>query len=235
MKLYPAIDLKDNQCVRLRQGRFDDVTIYSHDPVETARRFVQDGATAIHVVDLDAAMTGEPVNLPSIRKIIAAVDVPVQVGGGIRTIERAATLLGLGVDRIIVGTVAVTQPQLFKQLVRRYPGQVIVSVDAMNGKVATLGWQQVSGIDSIAFCQDLEREGAQTIIYTDISKDGMMEGTDIGIYASLVEQTNLEIIASGGISSLKDLVNLKQAGVTGAIIGKALYEGVFSLKEALKC
>jgi len=234
MIIYPAIDLKTNRCVRLVQGDFKNVKVYDQNPLNVARAWIESGAEYLHVVDLDGAQSAHPINLPSIKEIVA-LGVPVQVGGGIRTLDRAETLLDLGVSRVIVGTMAINDLDLLKTLINRYPTKIIVSIDALHGMVRTHGWQRDSTIKAIDLAQTLECLGIQTIVYTDIEKDGMLKGPNFADYEALVKQTTLEIIASGGVTSLNDLKRLKEMGVHGTIIGKALYEKRIDLKEALRC
>jgi len=235
MILFPAIDIKDNQCVRLIQGRLDEVTIYSKNPLEIAQGFVSQGAEYLHLVDLNGASNESLINLPTLKNIISNLSIPIQVGGGIRSLDTVRALLKIGVTRVIVGTLAIENIQLLKELVTLYPDQIIVSIDAKKGKVATRGWQVVTNIEALDLCQILEGVGIKTIVYTDIAKDGMLEGPNFDDYTRLSKQTNLNIIASGGISSLDDLKKLSQMGLYGTIIGKALYEHKFTLKEALLC
>lgn len=234
MILYPAIDLKANRCVRLVQGDFSTVKVYDQNPLNIANKWMAQGATYLHVIDLDSAESNRPVNLPTI-KAIAELDIPIQVGGGIRSLDRAKTLLNLGVDRIIIGTMAIDNLDLLKTLVEQYPKRIIVSIDAIKGIVTTHGWQNQSTTKTIELAQKLESIGVQTIVYTDIEKDGMLSGPNFEDYEALVQKTNLEIIASGGVTTLSDLIRLKKIGVHGAIIGKALYERKIDLKEALLC
>jgi len=234
MRLYPAIDLKNNHCVRLTQGDFNSVKVYDSDPVSVAQGFIDDGAAYLHVIDLDATEGNGPVNLPSIEKIVN-LGVPVQVGGGIRNIERVKTLLSIGVSRVITGTMAIDNLALLSRLAEQYPGRIIVSLDARGGKVMTHGWQKASGQSALELAKTLENSGIRTIVYTDIEKDGMLAGPNFEDYAVLVENTGLEIIASGGVTVANDLKKLRMIGVHGAIIGKALYEKKITLKEALLC
>ena len=234
MILYPAIDLKDNHCVRLVQGDFKALKVYDQNPLKIAKKWLNEGAEYLHVIDLDSAETNQPINLPSIKKI-TELNVPIQVGGGIRSFERAMTLLNLGVSRIIVGTMAIEDLKLLKLLTERYPNRIIVSIDALKGIVTTHGWQSQSTKNALELAKTLQTLGIKTIVYTDIEKDGMLQGPNFEDYQSLVENTDLEIIASGGITTLDDLKKLKEIGVHGAIIGKALYEEKIDLKEALLC
>ncbi|QWR76425.1 1-(5-phosphoribosyl)-5-[(5-phosphoribosylamino)methylideneamino]imidazole-4-carboxamide isomerase [Candidatus Magnetomonas plexicatena] len=235
MLLIPAIDLKNGFCVRLLQGKREEVTQYSDDPASTAKRWVHDGAELIHVVDLDGAFSGEQKNIESIKEIRAAVDVPIEVGGGIRSIERIAMLLSLGVDSIILGTVAVINPMLLEQACEKFPGKIIVGIDAKDGKVAIKGWEEVTEVDAGALSKNAEKVGASAIIYTDIVRDGMLSGPNVSATKAIAERVKIPVIASGGISTLSDIENLAKTGVIyGAITGKAIYSGAIHLKEAIE-
>lgn len=236
MILLPAIDMKDNKCVRLTQGDFSRVKVYSDEPFEVAKKWVGEGAEYLHLVDLDGARNEGLINKPSIEKIIRNIDIPVQIGGGIRSEEKVKNLLELGVDRVIVGTIAVENKKLLEKLVLEYGGdKIVVSIDAKDGYVAVHGWEVVSSINSLELCQELEEMGVQTIVYTDISKDGMLEGPNFEIYKILSEKTSLKIIASGGISSISDLIKLNEMNIYGSIIGKALYDNRIDFKGAMQC
>ena len=237
MLLIPAIDLKNGQCVRLRQGKMDDVTVFSPDPVAVARRWADEGAQRLHVVDLDGAVKGQPINLKVVEKIVGAVKVPVQIGGGIRDEDTVQRLLNAGAQYVIVGTKAVTAPHFLHDLCIEYPRHIIVSIDAKDGRVALNGWVKVTGHDAIETAQHCERDGAEAIVYTDIAKDGMMNGFNVEATRNLAKSVKTPVYASGGISSAKDLAALKEIegdGVAGAIIGRALYEGTLTVKDALK-
>jgi phosphoribosylformimino-5-aminoimidazole carboxamide ribotide isomerase len=237
MLLIPAIDLKNGQCVRLRQGKMDDVTVFSPDPVAVAKRWADEGAQRLHVVDLDGAIKGQPLNFKVVEKIVGAVKIPVQVGGGIRDEETVQRLLNAGVQYIIVGTKAVSAPHFLHDLCLEYPRHIIVSIDAKDGRVALNGWAKVTGHDAIETAQHCERDGAEAIVYTDIAKDGMMNGFNVEATRNLAKSVKTPVYASGGISSAKDLVALKEIegdGVAGCIVGRALYEGTLTLKEAAK-
>lgn len=237
MLLIPAIDLKSGQCVRLRQGRMDDVTVFSSNPVEVAERWVDAGAERIHVVDLDGAIKGQPVNLAAIEEIAAAVDVPVQVGGGVRDEETVQRYLNAGVSYVIIGTKAVNAPHFLRDLCLEYPRHIIVSLDAMDGRLALNGWSKLTHFDAIEAAQHCERDGVEALIYTDIGRDGMMKGFNSDATRDLAQSVNTPVFASGGVSSLDDirrLMEIEEDGVAGAVIGRALYEGGFSLAEAMK-
>lgn len=239
MKIYPAIDLKDGEVVRLLQGRMEDATVYSSDPAGVAAEFEARGTKYLHVVDLNGAFTGHPVNDQAISSIVRNVNLQVQVGGGIRTLDRIETLLEMGVSRVILGTVAVRDPKLVTEAVRRYGGSIVVGIDARDGMVAVQGWAERTDILAEELGRMMRESGVTTTIFTDISRDGMMGGPNIASTVRMAEVTGLNVIASGGISSLEDIRNLKvQAGrgtaIEGAIIGKALYSGAFTLEEALE-
>jgi phosphoribosylformimino-5-aminoimidazole carboxamide ribotide isomerase len=234
MILFPAIDIKDNKCVRLTQGKFDKVEVYSDDPTEMAQKWEAMGARYLHVVDLDGAKNEGFQNRRSIEKIAKAISIPMQTGGGIRNRERIKNLIDMGVDRVIVGTMAIENKELLAELVKTHQDHIAVSIDALKGKVAIRGWQRVEDVDSIEICQVLETIGIKTIIYTDISKDGMLSGPNFDIYRELSEKVSIKIIASGGVTSLEDIKRLGEMNLYGAIIGKALYDGRVRLADALK-
>ncbi|BDF58315.1 1-(5-phosphoribosyl)-5-[(5-phosphoribosylamino) methylideneamino] imidazole-4-carboxamide isomerase [Christensenellaceae bacterium] len=234
MKIYPAIDIKNGKCVRLKQGVMDSSTEYG-DPMEMARKWAEKGAYYLHVVDLDAAFAGEFVNRDMITKIVQSLKIPVQVGGGIRTREDIRIRLDeVGISRVILGTVAVEDPELVQWAVSKYKDRIAVGIDAKDGKVAIKGWADKTDIDAVELAQQMRKLGVRTIIYTDISKDGMMKGPDVENTEKIVKKTWVNLIASGGISSIDDLQRIKGTGACGCIIGKALYDNAFTLEEALK-
>ncbi|MGI6777982.1 MAG: 1-(5-phosphoribosyl)-5-[(5-phosphoribosylamino)methylideneamino]imidazole-4-carboxamide isomerase [Acetivibrionales bacterium] len=234
MLIYPAIDLKDGKCVRLLQGKFDDMTVYSDNPVEMAYKWEDMGAEYLHLVDLDGARSGVSRNIDIISSITAAVRMPVQMGGGIRSMEMIEKILDSGVQRAILGTSAVRQPELVKDALARYGERIVIGIDARNGQVAIEGWEQTSAFNAIDFAMKMEDMGAKTIIYTDISRDGMLYGPNLDEMVKMADAVDIDIIASGGVGCLEDISNLKKTGVSGVIIGKALYTGRIDLKEALK-
>ena len=238
MLLIPAIDLKEGKCVRLRQGRMDDHTIFSDDPVKMAGRWVKAGAKRIHIVDLDGAFAGKPKNSEVIHEIVETYpDVPVQIGGGIRDEDIIQGYLNAGVQYVIIGTKAVSEPHFVSDVAVEFPGHIIIGLDAKDGKVAIDGWSKLSNHDVIDLAQQFEADGVEAIIYTDISRDGMMSGVNIEATAKLARAINIPVIASGGISNLEDIRALGEVvgdGVMGAITGRAIYEGSLDFSEAEK-
>lgn len=235
MKVIPAIDLKGGKCVRLLQGREKDETVYSEDPAATARRWVAAGADLIHLVDLDGAFSGTQKNLDAVRAVRQAVNVELELGGGIRDMERINLLASLGIDRIILGTVAAENPELVKEACSRYPGRILAGIDARDGRVAVRGWVELTGHDAGEFARVMEAAGTAGIIYTDISRDGMLSGPNVQATRELAASVSVPVIASGGIRSLEDIRALIDAGgVWGAITGKAIYSGSLDLAEAVK-
>ncbi len=236
MELIPAIDLKDGKCVRLRQGRMEDETIFSDSPVEMADRWVDAGATRLHLIDLDGAFAGSPVNHQVIEDICAKYpNVPVEVGGGIRTAETVAGYLEDGVQFAIIGTKAVNEPEIIRALCDEFPGHIIVGLDAKHGKVAVDGWAKVSEFSLIDMAKRFEDDGVASIIYTDISKDGMMQGVNVESTVELAKAITIPVIASGGVTNIEDirkLCEVQDVGIEGVVIGRALYEGTLDLVEA---
>lgn len=237
MEVIPAIDLLGGNCVRLYQGDYAQSEIFGTDPVAVAQQWQDQGATRLHLVDLDGAKNGEPVNFPVIAKIAKALQIPIQVGGGLRDRDRVAQLLDLGVRSGILGTVAVEKPDLVGTLAQEFPGQIIVGIDARNGKVATKGWLETSEVEAVELAGRMAKLGAAAIIYTDIHRDGTLQGPNLESLRELAEAIDIPVIASGGVSSVTDLLNLlslEPLGVTGAIVGRAIYTGDVDLKEALR-
>ena len=234
MLIIPAIDLRGGRCVRLTRGRFEEETVYFADPVEAALKWRQGGAEYLHVVDLDGALEGEPKNLEELRRIVEAVDVPIQLGGGIRTLETAQHILAMGVDRVILGTKAIDSPQLIKELCIKNPGRIAVGLDQKGGKVAVKGWVESSKLSFIEAAKQVELFGPRAFIFTDISRDGMLQGPNIDLLKELLKAVEVSVIVSGGITTLDDIKALLELPVEGAIIGKALYTGAISLPEAIK-
>lgn len=236
MLVIPAIDLKNGKCVRLLQGRAADETIYSDAPAEVARQWEQAGAQWLHIVDLDGAFNKSPQNVDSIRQILKNVDIPIQLGGGIRNEETIRFYLGMGVRRVIIGTEAIKQPQWIISVAAAYPDRIVVGIDARDGKAAIDGWTQTTRIDPIELVQQYAGSQVAAIVFTDISRDGMQTGTNLDQTRRLAESTSIPVIASGGVSTLEDiadLIPLEPCGVTGVITGKALYSGSLQLEAAL--
>lgn len=237
MIVIPAIDLRGGKCVRLIQGKLEEETVFSDDPVAMAQKWVQAGAKRLHLVDLDGAFAGRPVNLPIIKEIAAAIDIPVQMGGGVRDIETVSDVLNAGVQWVILGTSAISQPDLVKEAVQRYGDRIICGIDAKDGLVAIRGWADVVEKTAIDLALEMKEVGIKTIIYTDIRRDGMMGGPNIESTQALAEKTGINIIASGGVSTLQDIINLKAvsaSGIAGVITGKAIYTGSIDLAEAMQ-
>ncbi|PQO22696.1 1-(5-phosphoribosyl)-5-((5-phosphoribosylamino)methylideneamino)imidazole-4-carboxamide isomerase [Rhodobacteraceae bacterium WD3A24] len=234
MILYPAIDLKDGQCVRLLKGAMDKATVFNDDPAGQARAFVAAGCEWLHLVDLNGAFAGRPVNADAVEAILAAVDVPCQLGGGIRDMATIDRWLSRGLARVILGTVAVENPALVREAAAAFPGRVAVGLDARNGRVATRGWAEETDLHVTELARSFEDAGVAAIIYTDIDRDGAMGGPNVAATAELARATSIPVIASGGVSSLDDLIALRDAGpVAGAITGRALYDGKLDLRAAL--
>lgn len=235
MQLYPAIDMKNGQCVRLRQGAFKDITIYSDAPEKVAAHWQEKGASFLHLVDLDGALAGYSVNEEVIRRIADTVSIPIEIGGGIRSKEAVDRMLDLGVRRVIIGTKAAEHPEFLRDMVRTFGEEAIVAgVDAKDGMVAVEGWEKVSSLTASDLCLTMKEYGIRHIVYTDISRDGMLSGPNVEATRKLTEETGLDIIASGGVSCMEDLKCLHEAGIRGAIIGKALYENRIDLAEAVR-
>jgi phosphoribosylformimino-5-aminoimidazole carboxamide ribotide isomerase len=235
MIIYPAIDIKSGKCVRLSQGEFDKETVFSNNPIQIANQWMKMGAKFLHLVDLDGAKVGDTVNKDIIIEIAHKINIPIQVGGGIRDIETIEKYLNNGVNRVILGTAALNNRNFLKQAIETYEKRIVVGIDAKNGKVAINGWINKSNIDAVSFAKEVEQMGAHTIIYTDISKDGMLEGPNLDAMKEMVGSISIDVIASGGVCSLEDIRELKKTGVKGVIVGKALYTGYLDLEEALLC
>ena len=231
MQILPAIDLRGGKCVNLVQGIAAQETVFSDAPVEMALRWQAEGAEYLHLVDLDGAFQGESANLHIVSEIIAALEIPTQLGGGIRSMERLDTVLALGVDRAILGTIALKQPDLVKEACAKYGARVAVGIDARDGMVATDGWLEVSQKSAVEFAQEMA--AVQTLIYTDIKSDGMLKGPNVDATADIVKAVSADVIGSGGVTSLVDVAALKQVGASAAIIGRALYTGDLVLGDAI--
>ena len=236
MILFPAIDIRNGRCVRLTEGKFECETVFAEDPAEMAVRWADAGAEYLHVVDLDGALAGQSSNTEVIKRILAKVKIPVQVGGGIRTLANIENMLALGVTRVILGSVAVRDPELVREACQKFPGQVVVGIDAKNGEVAVEGWGIGGGIGAIELAKKMAAVGVEHIIFTDISRDGMLSGVNVEATAELAKASGVKVIASGGVSSLADIKALQvheADGIEGCIVGKAIYTGALDLKEAL--
>ncbi|NOE18235.1 1-(5-phosphoribosyl)-5-[(5-phosphoribosylamino)methylideneamino]imidazole-4-carboxamide isomerase [Ruegeria atlantica] len=235
MILYPAIDLKDGNAVRLLRGEMDKATVFNEDPAAQARAFVEAGCEWLHLVDLNGAFAGEPVNAAPVEAILKACDVPAQLGGGIRDMATIETWIDKGLARVILGTVAVENPDLVREAAKAFPGKVAVGIDARNGLVATKGWAEETDVQVTDLARSFEDAGVAAIIYTDINRDGAMQGPNVEATAELAKSVDIPVIASGGVSSIVDLIALRDCGaaLNGAISGRALYDGAIDLKEAL--
>ncbi|WP_182199268.1 1-(5-phosphoribosyl)-5-[(5-phosphoribosylamino)methylideneamino]imidazole-4-carboxamide isomerase [Paraliobacillus salinarum] len=233
MKIIPAIDLIDGKCVRLYQGDFNKTEQVANDPIEQLQTFIADGAEMVHIVDLDGAREGEQKRqYKLIEKLCNIATVPVQVGGGIRSVETIEKLIEAGADRLVLGTAAIENPTFLKEALAKYSSQIVIGIDAKDGKVATHGWETVSEIDAIRFAKEMEQLGVQTIVYTDISKDGTMSGPNVEGLKEMHEAVTCTIVASGGIKDNSDIDTLEKIGITEAIVGKAIYQGKVTLKGA---
>lgn len=235
MLIIPAIDLMKGKCVRLTQGKVEESVVVSEDPVATAKLFQQKGAKLIHIVDLEGAMQGKLVNLEVVKKILAAVKIPLQLGGGIREQGTLEELLRLGIERCILGTsILLEEEEFVKEVCTRFGKRVVISIDAREGKVAMEGWQEITSVPAYRLAEEVEKLGANRIVYTDISRDGTLSGPNIEGVKEIVEKVNIPVIASGGVSSLEDIESLSKLPIEGIIIGKALYTGAVNLEEAIK-
>jgi len=237
MVVIPAIDLKNGHCVRLLQGRMDSETVFSDDPAAMAKRWQQEGAEMIHVVDLDGAIQKTPLNGEAVKSIVESVTVPIQVGGGIRNEQTIRTFFDLGVSRIVIGTEAIRNPDLVKRACKMYPGRIVVGIDARNGLVAIEGWTETTRIRAVDLAKQFEDCGVAAINFTDIYRDGMQTGPNIEETGRLAEAVSIPVVASGGVATIEDikkLLSLEAVGVVGVITGKALYGGTLSLKEAIR-
>ena len=233
MIILPAIDIKGGQCVRLRQGEKNDETVYFKDPVKVAKQFESWGAEYLHIVDLDGAFDGKPKNFDIIKNILAAIDIPVELGGGIRNAEIAKTYIDAGISRIIIGTQAIKDFHFIEHLIYDYDDKICVSIDARDGIVRTEGWTEDSDVEALELATSLEKVGLSTLVYTDISKDGMMAGPNFNMLDVLNQNLNIDIIASGGVASAEHLDRLREMNLYGEITGKAIYEGAIDLKQYL--
>lgn len=233
MQIYPAIDIIDGKAVRLSQGSFDDVTVFNDSPVEAAKDWVDAGATYIHIVDLDGARYGKTFVTDIIKDIKSKYDVKIETGGGVRTLKDIEDRINAGASRVIIGTAAVKNPELVKEAAEKFGDKIAVGVDAKNGMVAISGWEEISDVTAVDLCLKMKEYGVNTVIYTDISKDGMMSGPNIEFTKDLIEKTGMDIIASGGVSKMEDIENVNNINAAGVIIGKALYNGALNLKDVI--
>lgn len=234
MRIYPAIDIKDGKCVRLLRGSFDDVTVYGDDPAEMAKKWEAQGGEYIHVVDLDGAVKGHGVNAEAIRRICESVSVPVQTGGGIRTMEDIEAKLSCGISRVIIGTKAVSDPEFIKNAVEKYGSKIAIGIDAKDGKVAIEGWEKTTEYDAVEFAEKMTALGVKTIIYTDIATDGTLAGPNVEAMKEMASSVNADVIASGGIGNIEHIKSLSETGVEGVIVGRALYTGGVDLAAAVE-
>lgn len=233
MQIWPAIDLRGGKCVRLRQGDYLQETVFDEDPVAVARRFAVDGAKHLHLVDLDGAREGMPVNLTVVEEILAAVDMEVELGGGIRDEQSISKLLKCGLHRLVVGTSALKRPEWFREMVRQFPRRLVLGIDARNGRVATDGWLETSETPAVDLARQFAEEPLAAVVYTDIATDGMMAGPNVAAMAEMQAAVGLPVVASGGVTTVDDVRALAAAGLAGCIIGRALYERTITLKQAI--
>jgi phosphoribosylformimino-5-aminoimidazole carboxamide ribotide isomerase len=234
MQIWPAIDLRGGKCVRLRQGDYQQETVFAQEPADVARQFAEHGAQHLHIVDLEGAREGLPVNLPSVQEILAAVDIECELGGGIRDEQSVRELLDFGLSRLVVGTSALTDPEWFRGMCRQYPCRLVLGIDARDGRAATDGWLKTSNVSAIDLARQFGNEPLAAIIYTDIATDGMMSGPNVEAMAQMQAAVEVPVIASGGVTTADDVARLAAAGLAGCIIGRALYEGTLTLADALR-
>jgi phosphoribosylformimino-5-aminoimidazole carboxamide ribotide isomerase len=234
MQVWPAIDLRGGKCVRLRQGDYEQETVFAEDPAAVAKQFVANGAKHLHVVDLEGAREGLPVNLPSVQEILAAIKIECELGGGIRDEQSVEELLAFGLSRLVIGTSALTDPNWFRGACQRFPGMLVLGIDARDGRAATDGWLHTSEVSAIDLALQFADEPLAAIIYTDIATDGMMKGPNVSAMAEMQAAVRVPVIASGGVTTAQDVARLAAAGLAGCIIGRALYEGTLTLAEALR-
>mgnify|MGYP001070265541 FL=1 len=234
MQIWPAIDLSGGKCVRLEQGDFSRETVFGDDPAGMARHWVSQGAECLHLVDLDGARAGNPANEPSIAAILDAVDVPCELGGGIRSEATIRRLFEIGVSRLVVGTLAIREPEWFRHVCREYPGRLVLGIDAREGKVATHGWLETSDLEATELARRFADEPIAAIVYTDIATDGMMAGPNVEAMAAMQQAVGCPVVASGGVTTVDDVARLAAAGMAGCIVGRALYEGTMTLPEAIR-
>ena len=238
MIIYPAIDIRGGRCVRLTEGRFDKETVFADNPADMARKWAAAGAEYLHVVDLDGALAGKSVNLAVVSNIVKAVNIPVQLGGGIRTLANIEQVLQAGVSRVILGSIAVRSPELVREACRQFGSQIVVGIDARDGQAAVDGWEVSGGVGAEELAKKMAEAGVARIIYTDISRDGTLQGVNVAATASLAKAAGIPVIASGGVKSLEDITALKAAnvegGIEGVIVGKAIYTGAVDVAAAIR-
>lgn len=234
MQVWPAIDLRGGKCVRLRQGDYQQETVFAQDPTAVAKQFADQGAEHLHIVDLEGAREGLPVNLPSVQAILDSVDIECELGGGIRDEQSVCELLDFGLSRLVIGTSALTDPEWFRAACRQYPGRLVLGIDARDGRAATDGWLNISDVTAIDLAAQFASEPLAAIIYTDIATDGMMRGPNVKAMAEMQAAVDVPVIASGGVTTADDIARLAAVGVAGCIIGRALYEGTLTLAEAIR-
>ncbi|MEM9185182.1 MAG: 1-(5-phosphoribosyl)-5-[(5-phosphoribosylamino)methylideneamino]imidazole-4-carboxamide isomerase [Planctomycetota bacterium] len=234
MEVWPAIDLRGGKCVRLRQGDYQQETVFNDDPVAVAREFADAGARHLHVVDLDGAREGSPVNLPAVQDIVESVDMQVELGGGVRDGQSIAELLGFGISRLVVGTSAIKRTDWFHGIIREYPHKLVLGIDARDGRVATDGWLETSDLGAVELAAQFNDAPLAAIVYTDIATDGMMAGPNVGAMAEMQRAVHVPVVASGGVTTAGDVAALREAGLAACIIGRALYEGAVSIEAALE-
>jgi phosphoribosylformimino-5-aminoimidazole carboxamide ribotide isomerase len=234
MQIWPAIDLRGGKCVRLRQGDYEQETVYADDPAAVARQFVDRGAEHLHIVDLEGAREGLPVNLPSVQEILDAVQIECELGGGIRDEQSVIELLEFGIARLVIGTSAIAEPDWFREICRRFPERLVLGIDARDGRVATDGWLQTSDVKATELARQFSDEPLAAIIYTDIATDGMLRGPNVAAMAEMQAAVRIPVIASGGVTTAADVADLAAVGMAGCIIGRALYVGTLTMEEALR-
>jgi len=233
MEIWPAIDIRGGNCVRLQQGDYTRETVFGENPAEMAKFWVSQGAKRLHLVDLDGAKDGKPTNFDCIAQLVKAVEIPCELGGGIRDEQTIERLLGIGLARLVIGTLALKQPEWFREMCDKYPGKLVLGIDAKNGFVATDGWLETSSTPAITLAKQFETSPLAAIVYTDIATDGMMKGPNLPEMKAMQQQVKVPVVASGGVTTINDVQNLAEAGLAGCIIGRALYEKTIELPEAM--
>ena len=234
MEIWPAIDIRGGNCVRLQQGDYARETVFGENPAEMAKFWVSQGAKRLHLVDLDGAKDGKPTNFDCIAQLVKAVDIPCELGGGIRDEQTIERLLGIGLARLVIGTLALKQPEWFREMCGKYPGKLVLGIDAKNGFVATDGWLETSSTPAVTLAKQFETSPLAAIVYTDIATDGMMKGPNLPEMKAMQQQVKVPVVASGGVTTINDVRNLAEAGLAGCIIGRALYEKTIELPEAIE-